>query len=113
MILERYPSGFPPEAGPPLAERGGDVYMPCVYVLYSRSRDVFYKGSTHDDNPGSRSEAHNSGYVRSTKAGVPWELVHAEFFKDMTEARRRELFLKTGAGRKWIKDNFWRGTQAV
>ena len=78
--------------------------MACVYILYSKQRNQFYKGSLREDDSLTRLKAHNSGKVRSTKAGIPWELVRVEFFEEYSFARKRELFLKTGPGRKWIKE---------
>ena len=46
---------------------------------------------------------HNAGKVRSTKLGVPWKLMHTERYNTYTEARKRELFLKSGRGRELIK----------
>ena len=80
--------------------------MACVYILYSKQKNQFYKGSSHEDDHLQRLKAHNSGKVKSTKSGIPWKLAHIEFFTDYSSARKRELFLKTGPGRKWIKENF-------
>ncbi|MBF0122867.1 MAG: GIY-YIG nuclease family protein [Candidatus Omnitrophica bacterium] len=80
--------------------------MPCTYILYSKSRGVFYKGSSREDTADLRFEAHNYSRVRSTKSGVPWELVCVEYYESYDLARRREMFLKTGVGRKWILENF-------
>jgi len=51
-------------------------------------------------------KAHNAGKVRSTKAYRPWKVVYAEQYDLYSEARKRELFLKSGAGRKWLKEQF-------
>lgn len=32
--------------------------------------------------------------------------VATELFNDYTEARKREIFLKSGVGRQWIKNQF-------
>jgi putative endonuclease len=79
--------------------------MSCIYVLQSSTNNKFYIGSSRDKNPDSRLKAHNSGKTRSTKSGKPWKVVYFENYPDYTSARKRELFLKTGVGRKWIKDN--------
>ena len=49
--------------------------------------------------------AHNAGKTRSTKHGIPWEVIHFEKFEKYSEAFEREMFLKSGVGRKWIKEN--------
>jgi len=56
----------------------------------------YYIGSTGDMEAGLR--AHNSGKVRSTKAFAPWEVVRLEEFHTCTEARERELQLKSFKG---------------
>ena len=100
-----------------MAERGEEIAsMPIVYILYSESRNRFYTGSSRTDNPSERLKRHDGGYVTSTKSGRPWLLINVEFFKSYTEARKRELYLKTGVGRKGIKECFGshksrRGTQ--
>ena len=66
----------------------------------------FYVGSSHFNDESKRISDHNSGNVRYTKSGRPWKLIHLEIFDTYTEARKRELFLKTGIGRKWIYEQF-------
>ncbi len=80
--------------------------MACVYILFSKTRQLFYKGSSRDNDAQSRLKAHNNDDVRSTKSGLPWKLIHVEVFSDYPLARKREVFLKSGAGQKWIKENF-------
>ena len=72
-----------------------------VYVIRSEQTGRLYKGMT--ENLESRLAAHNARKVRSTKAYVPWVLVHQEEYKTEDEARRRELFLKSGYGREFLK----------
>ena len=43
-----------------------------VYVIYSESRDVYYKGQTN--NVADRLERHNGGYEKFTGTGAPWQL---------------------------------------
>ncbi|MCK6618720.1 MAG: GIY-YIG nuclease family protein [Cyclobacteriaceae bacterium] len=47
---------------------------------------------------------HNAGKVRSTKGYRPWEMVYNEKYLTKDDARTRELFLKTGIGRRFLKD---------
>ena len=72
--------------------------MYYVYVLKSLKDGQLYKGYTSDIT--ARIKDHNKGKIRSTKSHRPYELVHLEFFQSKTEARKRELFLKSGAGRR-------------
>ena len=62
-------------------------------------------GSSRHDTPSNRLMAHNAGKTRSTKHGIPWEVIHFEKFEKYSEAFEREMFLKSGVGRKWIKEN--------
>ena len=48
---------------------------------------------------------HNSGKVRSTKAFLSWKIVHQEVFITQPEARQRERYLKSAAGRRWRKQH--------
>ncbi len=75
--------------------------MYYVYVLYSKKVNKFYKGYSNDLKK--RIFEHNNDKVRSTKFGKPWELIYYEAFIDKTDARREELFLKTGKGREKLK----------
>ncbi len=80
--------------------------MPCIYVLWSQSNGKFYVGSSRQDSANYRLESHNSAKTRSTKSGRPWILIHEEIFPSFRDARKRENFLKSGQGRKWIKETF-------
>ncbi|MCF6224243.1 MAG: GIY-YIG nuclease family protein [Flavobacteriaceae bacterium] len=50
-----------------------------------------------------RLKTHNLGRVKSTKAYIKWNLVHVEEFKTRIEARTREKYYKSAAGRRWRK----------
>lgn len=76
--------------------------MACVYVLFSVKTGKNYIGSSRDDQPAQRIRSHNAGWTRSTKHGRPWHLVFHEKYGNYRVARQRELFLKTGQGRKYI-----------
>jgi len=78
--------------------------MACTYVLYSKTTDKRYIGSSREDTANVRLSSHNSGKTRSTKYGRPWVILYEEKFKDFTTARKREIFLKSGVGRKWMKE---------
>ena len=78
--------------------------MPCVYILESLKSQLRYTGSSHANSGIERLKLHNAGKVKSTKSGRPWVIVREEFFATYTDARKRELFLKTGQGRKFIKE---------
>lgn len=75
--------------------------MYYVYVLKSINSDKLYTGFT--ENLENRIIKHNKGDVRSTKAYIPYQLVYKEEYQNKTEARKREIFLKSGQGRKFLK----------
>ena len=81
--------------------------MYYTYVLYSPKFDKIYIGRT--DNLDKRFERHNLGLVRSTKAYIPWNLIHIELFKTRSEAIKRERELKSHKGRDFIRANLING----
>jgi putative endonuclease len=72
-----------------------------VYILRSQTTGKFYIGQT--ENLERRLHYHNSGYSKSTKSGVPWELVYNEEFEDRTSAMKREVELKRKKSKIYIK----------
>ncbi|MDY6918113.1 MAG: GIY-YIG nuclease family protein [Chloroflexota bacterium] len=72
-----------------------------VYVLRSLKNGRLYIGSTNDLER--RTREHNSGKSRYTRSTRPFELVYQEDFGERIEARRRELFLKSGKGREFLR----------
>ncbi|MBT8255321.1 MAG: GIY-YIG nuclease family protein [Bacteroidia bacterium] len=77
--------------------------MYFVYVLFSEDFGRSYIGISA--NVKNRLRAHNSGKVKSTKAFVPWLVKHHEKFDSRKQARQREKYLKSAAGRRWRKNN--------
>ena len=71
-----------------------------VYIIKSNKTGKLYKGSTEDLKQ--RIKDHNAGQVRYTQSGKPWKLIYYEAFLYKKDARREELFLKSGKGRKRI-----------
>ena len=63
--------------------------------------DSQYVGMTSDENR--RLKEHNSGQVKSTKSKCPWEIIYIEEFDTLAEARKREKYLKSAAGRRFRK----------
>jgi putative endonuclease len=76
-----------------------------VYVLlckdFNRKINKFYIGYTTDINK--RLISHKSRQVKSTKYFGIIELVYYEACFNKTDARKRELQLKTGFGRGYLK----------
>ena len=71
------------------------------YILYSTKLNKYYVGSTTDINR--RLIEHNRGKEKFTKTGVPWNLVYNEVFEELTQARKRETFIKKMKSRKFIE----------
>ncbi|MEX2007377.1 MAG: GIY-YIG nuclease family protein [Candidatus Levyibacteriota bacterium] len=72
-----------------------------VYVLKSEKNGRYHTGSTNDLTR--RLGEHNSGHSKSTSLTRPFILIYKETYSTRLEARRRELFLKTGNGREFLK----------
>ena len=68
-----------------------------VYILHSWSKEFIYIGYSEDLKK--RVNSHNKGENKSTKAYVPLELIHYEAYKNMQDAKRRELYLKSNKGK--------------
>ena len=72
-----------------------------VYVLQSEKDGNFYVGYTK--NVKKRLEEHNSGQVHSTKGRLPLKLIYWESCINHQDAARREKYLKTAWGKRYIK----------
>jgi putative endonuclease len=73
-----------------------------VYVLRSIKDKMFYVGFTH--NILKRINEHNKGMVTSTKNRTPFELVYWEGCLNQTDATKREKYLKSSWGKRYIKN---------
>ena len=73
-----------------------------VYVLKSKKDSFQYIGLSQDAEE--RLREHNAGRVKSTKSKRPWKLLYKESFRTRTDARKREKYLKTAAGRRFRKE---------
>ncbi len=82
-----------------------------VYVLKSQRDNIRYVGS--GESPQERLRRHNNGDYRITKGHRPWRLVYQERFTTQSEAYCRELFLKSGAGRKLLDEVLKKGGNSV
>lgn len=69
-----------------------------VYTLFSLKDRKLYTGYTN--NLIRRLADHNTGQVISTSNRRPLKLIHYEYFLDKEDAMSREIFLKSGFGRK-------------
>jgi putative endonuclease len=72
-----------------------------VYVLQNIYGD-FYTGCTSDLKK--RYSEHMNGLSKYTKSRGPYKLIYYEACLDKNDAFRREKYLKTGMGKRYIKN---------
>lgn len=73
-----------------------------TYVLKCQKSDTFYTGATNNLNR--RIEEHNKGRVYYTKNRLPIKLVYFEACLDQNDAYRREKYLKTTMGKRYLRN---------
>ncbi len=73
-----------------------------VYVLQSKSDRNFYVGVTSDLRR--RFRDHQHGRVNSTKNRRPFKLVYFEGCLSKKDTMKREMYLKTAWGKRYIKN---------
>ena len=78
-----------------------------LYVLWSEKLSKRYVGYTSDLTK--RLQEHNQGGSKFTKSGIPWKIIYSEEFSSKTDAIKREAFLKSGVGRKWLDEQVGKG----
>ena len=75
--------------------------MVYVYVLRSKYDGCLYTGCTRDLR--ARFALHNAGKITSTKERRPLELIYYEAGLNESDAFRREKYLKTAYGKRYIR----------
>jgi putative endonuclease len=80
--------------------------MYTVYILQDETRSL-YKGMTNDISR--RLAEHKRGKTITTRKMNNLKLIYKEEYNNFKDARKRELYFKTAAGRKFIKNNFLAG----
>jgi len=81
--------------------------MFSVYILQSLKDGRTYVGFA--ENVEERLIRHNQGYVNATKHRRPFKVLFTEQVRDMQEAKKREEYWKSGAGRRKLKYYFKNG----
>lgn len=71
-----------------------------VYILESLKDNKRYIGYTQ--NLPKRIEEHKKGYSSATKHRLPMKLIYFEACLDESDARRREIYLKSTRGLKFL-----------
>ena len=76
--------------------------MYYTYILKSKKNSVLYTGSTNDLRK--RLKQHNDGKSTYTNKFKPWEVIYYEACNNEQDARSRELYLKSGMGKRYLKN---------
>lgn len=79
--------------------------MYYVYVLKSLIKNITYSG--HTINVEERLKQHNNGNNSFTKKYKPWTIIYRENYDTEDKAIKREKYLKSAAGRRWMKKNIF------
>jgi putative endonuclease len=77
-----------------------------TYLLQSKKDARWYTGCTKDLRK--RFKEHNDGLVPSTKGRGPFEIFYYEACQNKQDAFNREKFLKTGMGKRYLKNRLKR-----
>lgn len=80
--------------------------MRYTYLLKSLKDGKLYTGCCGDLRK--RFKEHNDGLVRSTKGRGPFRLIYYEACLDQADAFTRERYLKTGMGKRYLKNRLKR-----
>lgn len=73
-----------------------------TYILFSTSKNKYYVGSTNSIQR--RLIEHNSGQTKSTKLGIPWNLVFTQEFRTKSEATKLEIKIKKRGIARFLYD---------
>ena len=82
------------------------LVMYYVYILKSKNNWVWYTGSTNDLRK--RFKEHKQEKSTWTKSKGPWELIYYEACCNEQDARSREKYLKSGMGKRYVKNRLKR-----
>ena len=73
-----------------------------TYVLQSKKNGIWYTGS--NNNLRKRLKLHNDGKSTYTNKFKPWEIIYYEACNNKSDGESRELFLKSGMGKRYLKN---------
>ena len=73
-----------------------------TYVLQSRKDNQWYTGYTN--NLRDRVERHNKGLVYASRKRRPFNPIYYEACVNEQDAKTREQYLKSGVGKRYIKN---------
>lgn len=80
--------------------------MHYVYVLESKKDNQWYTGCTK--NVRERFKLHSANQVASTKGRGPFKVIYFEGSQDKSDCFAREKFLKSGPGKRYLKNRLKR-----
>ncbi len=80
--------------------------MYYVYILRSLKDGSLYTGYTDDLR--NRFNRHNKGPISSTVHRKPFKLIYYETCLNQQDATAREKYLKTGMGKRYLKNRLKR-----
>ena len=75
--------------------------MYTVYILQDKNNKL-YKGLTN--NLERRIREHKEGKTKTTRRMADLKLIYKEEYDNFAEARKRELYFKSAAGRRFLKN---------
>ncbi|MBI5856014.1 MAG: GIY-YIG nuclease family protein [Sphingobacteriales bacterium] len=75
--------------------------MIFAYVIESLLDQTWYTGMAM--NTENRLLEHNNGKNRFTKGHRPWKIIYTEIHPDWATGREREKYLKSSAGKNWLR----------
>jgi len=77
--------------------------MFTTYILFSKTTGKYYTGHCQDIEV--RFIQHNSGRNKSTKSGIPWEIIFTKNFENRREAMATEAKIKKRGAKRFLSDN--------
>ena len=80
--------------------------MQYTYILQSKKDKHWYTGCTEDLRK--RFKEHNDNLVFSTKGRGPFKLIYYEACLNKDDAFARERYLKSGMGKRYLKNRLKR-----
>ncbi|OGD68227.1 excinuclease ABC subunit C [Candidatus Campbellbacteria bacterium RIFCSPLOWO2_01_FULL_34_15] len=80
--------------------------MMYTYIIKSNKDGKWYTGTTNDLRK--RFKLHNDGEVTSTKGRGPFKIIYYEACIDKFDAFNREKYLKSGPGKRYVKNRLKR-----
>ena len=83
-----------------------------VLYVYTKKLDGSKNIRGAQSNMKKRLLEHNVGKSCFSSRYKPWKLIYKESFRTLTESINREKYLKSAAGRRWIKKYIFKNNRA-